>query len=178
MKRTFILILTLIGTLMSTSTFATAIADIKGYYLGGMVGYTEFETSNIDDSAMNYGVYAGYYTSKNFALETTYVRTSDIVDNGDVDNNYVSLAAKFHHYFSNTYSMFIKAGVASMNLDSDHNYDGIGWLWSAGFNMAFSNNINVRLAYEKIETDLEAPDLDDTMDSDLGNVYLGLHYQF
>ncbi len=181
MKQTLTLLLVLTIAVISTSV--AAVADIKGYYLGGMVGYTQFDSSNfdgnsIDDSAINYGVYGGYYTSKNFALETTYVITSNIIDHPDTDNNYISLAAKFHHYFNHTYSMFIKVGAASMNLDTTDDYDGIGWLWSVGFNLAFRNNVNVRLAYERVETELDTSGSDDTINSDLDNIYLGVHYQF
>ncbi len=143
-----------------------------------MVGYTQFDSNKIDDSTMNYGLYGGYYTSKNFALKMTYVWTNNIISYPDTDNNYLSLAARFHHYFSGFYSMFIKAGVASMNLDEVDDYGGIGWLWSVGFNMVLNDNVNVSLAYERVETDLEVSEVDDIIGSDLGNIYLGVNYQF
>ncbi|WP_110458574.1 outer membrane beta-barrel protein [Shewanella algidipiscicola] len=176
MKRTLILALTLMGAF--TSSPASAVADIKGYYLGAMAGHSQLKAGEFDESALSYGVYGGYYTSKNFALETAYIMTDNYVDNGDVKANYISLAAKFHHYFNDTYSMFIKAGMASTQIDANTQYDGIGWLWGAGFNMAFSNKVNVRIAYEMVYTDLDTTGLDETVDSDLGNLYLGVHYQF
>lgn len=176
MKRTLILALTLVGAF--TSSPASAVADIKGYYLGGMAGHSQLKAGEFDESALSYGVYGGYYTSKNFALEAAYIMTDNYVDNGDVKADYISLAAKFHHYFNDTYSMFIKAGMASTQIDANTQYDGIGWLWGAGFNMAFSNKVNVRIAYEMVYTDLDTTGLDETVDSDLGNLYLGVHYQF
>ncbi|MCE9678133.1 outer membrane beta-barrel protein [Shewanella sp. AS1] len=174
MKTSLLLVLSLVSLFFSTS--AAAIADIKGYYLGGLGGYSQYTEASSDESSFSYGAYGGYYTSKDFALETTYFRTGNLADN--LDANYVSLSAKFHHYFSNTYSMFIKVGVASVDVNGIYSYDGIGWLWGAGFNMALSKNINIRLGYERVMTELEAPGLVDTVDTDLGSAYLGVHYQF
>lgn len=176
MKRTHMFALTLISALTSSS--ASAVADIKGYYLGAMAGNSSLEAGEFDESAISYGVYGGYYTSKNFALEAAYMMTDNYVDDGDAKANYISLAAKFHHYFNNTYSMFIKAGAASTKVDANLDYDGVGWLWGAGFNMAFSNKVNVRIAYEMVYTDLDTSGIEETVDSGLGNIYLGVHYQF
>ncbi|ASJ96158.1 MULTISPECIES: outer membrane beta-barrel protein [Shewanella] len=176
MKRASLLALSLASLIASGS--AMAVADIKGYYLGAMAGYSQLEAGDFDESAVSYGLYGGYYFSKNFALESTYVLTDNFVDVGDVKANQLSLAAKFHHYFDNTYSMFIKAGMAATKVDADLDYDGDGWLWGAGFNMAFKNGVNVRIAYEMLYTDLDASGLEQQVESDWGNVYLGVHYQF
>ncbi|GIU28968.1 membrane protein [Shewanella colwelliana] len=178
MKRSWLVVLSLVCCLVASSASAIVINDIKGYYLGALGGYSQLEAGEFDESAISYGVYGGYYFSKNFAVETAYVMTDNYVDVGDVTADHFSFAAKFHHYFSNTYSMFIKAGAASTKVKSDADYDGVGWLWGAGLNMAFSNNINVRLAYEMLYTDLDTNGVDERVESDLGNVYLGIHYQF
>ncbi|CAM3886736.1 MULTISPECIES: outer membrane beta-barrel protein [Shewanella] len=176
MKRVSLLALSLASLIVSGS--AMAVADIEGYYLGAMAGHSQLEAGEFDESAISYGLYGGYYFSKNFAVESTYVRTDNFVDVGDVKANQLSFAAKFHHYFNDTYSMFIKAGIAATKVEADQDYDGNGWLWGAGFNMAFQNGVNVRVAYEMLYTDLDATGLTDQLDSDWGNVYLGVHYQF
>ncbi|MCG9712135.1 porin family protein [Shewanella insulae] len=176
MKRASLLALSLASLIASGS--AMAAADFEGFYLGGLAGYSQLEAGEFDESAVSYGLYGGYYFSKNFAVESTYVRTDNFVDVGDVKANQLSVAAKFHHYFNDTYSMFIKAGLAATKVEADLDYDGNGWLWGTGFNMALDNGINVRIAYEMLYTDLDATGLEQEIESDWGNVYLGVHYQF
>ncbi|WP_394200328.1 outer membrane protein [Shewanella waksmanii] len=177
MKRPTISAAAATALLLSSQSMAVNVPDIKGYYLGVLGGNAQLSAGDFDESAISYGLYGGYYFSKNFALESTYILTDNFVDDGDVKADQLSLSAKFHHYFSPMYSMFIKAGMAKTNVKSTPDYDGTGWLWGAGFNVAFSNQVNVRLAYEMLYTDLENS-ANETLDSDLGTVYLGVHYQF
>ncbi|QLE84808.1 porin family protein [Shewanella sp. Scap07] len=177
MKQFSVRVIAAAALLLSSNAMAANVADIKGYYLGVLGGNGQLSAGDFDESAISYGLYGGYYFSKNFAVESTYILTDNFVEEGDVKAEQLSLSAKFHHYFSPMYSMFIKAGMAKTNLKATPDFDGTGWLWGAGFNVAFSNQVNVRLAYEMLYTDLENS-ASETLESDLGTVYLGVHYQF
>lgn len=161
------------------ATPATAAPDIQGYYIGAMGGYGELEANEFNESAASYGGYAGYSFGKDLAIESTFFTTANLADEGDVKARSVTLAAKLNHFFSPTYSMFIKIGVASTDVSAGiDDYSATGWMWGAGFNMAVTDNVNVRLGYEVILTDLEHDTSDDIIDSELANLYLGINYQF
>ncbi|MFT5705550.1 MAG: outer membrane immunogenic protein [Shewanella sp.] len=161
------------------ATSASAAPDIQGYYIGGMGGYSELSLDEFTESAASYGGYAGYSFGKDLAVESTFFTTANLADEGDVTARTATFAAKLNHFFSPTYSMFIKVGVATTEVSAGvDDYSASGWMWGAGFNMAITDNVNIRLGYEAILTELAHDSSDDVLDSDLANLYLGVNYQF
>lgn len=160
-------------------TSVNAAPDIQGYYIGGMGGYSELDLGDFKESATSYGGYAGYSFGKDLAVESTFFTTDNLTDEGDIKVKTATLAAKLNHFFSPVYSMFIKVGVATTEVSAvNDDYSASGWMWGAGFNMAITDSVNIRLGYETILTELAHDTSDDVLDSDLTNIYLGVNYQF
>lgn len=161
------------------ATSASAAPDIQGYYIGGMGGYSELDLGNFKESAASYGGYAGYSFGKDLAVESTFFTTANLADEGDVKARTITFAAKLNHFFSPAYSMFIKMGVATTEVSAGNDdYSASGWMWGAGFNMAVTDSVNIRLGYETILTELAHDSSDGVLDSDLSTIYLGINYQF
>ncbi|NRD74936.1 porin family protein [Shewanella sp. VB17] len=161
------------------STSATAAPDIQGYYMGGMAGYSELSLNDANESASSFGGYAGYSFGKDLSFESTFFTTTDLGEESNLKAKAATFAAKLNHFFNPSYSMFIKVGVAKTQVESDQDdYSASGWMWGVGFNFAVTTHVNVRLAYEKILAELENSTINNVLESELSNVYLGVNYQF
>ena len=173
--------LSLVGLL--TSSLAVAGTDTEGFYVGGTLGNANFSIGDFDESAISFGAYGGYQFNENFALEGTLFTTADFADYGGLYATSLTFAPKASINVNETFSVFAKLGVASTGMRSEEegqNFDasGFGWIWGVGVNAAITEHLHIRVSYDYIDTELEFDEFDETIDSELSNLTLGLHYQF
>ncbi|WP_299494098.1 porin family protein [uncultured Shewanella sp.] len=192
MKRSSISALLLTGFLGSASVSAET--DRMGFYVGGDIGSTELSVDSgaSDESAYSFGVYGGYHFNDWFGVEAHLFGTGDYSDYSELESHAsaFSIAPKLTLAFNDIFSAYVKAGLAYIVISNEvdgyygtysNDLSGVGYVIGAGVNAAVSDNLVLRLAYEKTSGDLEF-DHDtyyyDDIGTDLSQFSLGLHYQF
>jgi opacity protein-like surface antigen len=198
----------LIVSALSLSAVANdAMADHKGWYVGGSLGHVDSEAKdarNFDSSGNVYGIYGGYNFVKWFGVEMEAQVTEDIREDADLDaesrvNNVYygsfSVMPKITWQINNSFALFGKAGLSALTYTEEtrrrsssyrYRYDDQWGELVPGYGLGaeFSTPVGViiRLAYSNISGDLEYEDdyWDDEpeIDAKFETVTLGVHYQF
>ncbi|OHU86789.1 MULTISPECIES: outer membrane beta-barrel protein [Pseudoalteromonas] len=141
----------------------------------------ENDTSFDEDESMLKG-YIGTALNEYFSVELAYQNfdeASDIDSNAELDG--VSLATRFSAPLSNRFSLYAKGGWLEWNADIYANIpevgrvgtelDGGDWFYGAGVAFVVTNNVNMRLEYERYE-------LDDRIDPNMDVASLSVEYVF
>ncbi|WP_372871280.1 porin family protein [Shewanella sp.] len=172
---------------------AMAETDKTGFYVGGALNQVKV-SANGDDSVdgVGFGAYGGYNFNEWFGLEANLFASGDLGEQGvDIGAGALTFAPKFTYHFNDTFSAFAKVGLASMAVVVDagaieQDFTGLGLTWGVGVNAALSDNLNLRLSYDRSSGDLEDNDFwfdgenyGGKIDNvDISQIALGLHYQF
>jgi outer membrane immunogenic protein len=168
-----------------TPDSAQAEHDTTGFYAGASLGQAALDVNNeFDESGTAFGVSAGYQFTENLGLESTFFVSGDLSDYGSIHTTAITLAPKLTFVFNHNFSGFVKAGLASAAVLTEeegfeHDFDGMGWVWGIGLNYAMTQSINLRLAYEQVDADLDHTVFsDESIDTGITNFAFGVHYQF
>ncbi|WP_298773309.1 porin family protein [uncultured Shewanella sp.] len=184
--------LLLMGLLGSASVVAET--DREGFYVGGDIGSTEldFDGGVSHDAEYSVGVYGGYHFNDWFGVEGHLFGTGDYSNDSDFDSHAsaFSIAPKLTLAFNDIFSAYVKAGLAYMVISNEvdtvygtytNDLSGVGYVFGAGVNAAVSDNLVLRVAYEKTSGDLEFEHdfyYYDDISTDLSQFSVGMHYQF
>jgi OmpA-OmpF porin, OOP family len=133
-----------------------------------------------DDSQMLKG-YVGSQFNEHFSLELAYQNfdeASDIDNKAEVDG--ISLAARLAAPITDDFAVYAKGGWLEWDADVTQELpvgsvttsrDGGDFLYGAGLEYAFTNNVQVRLEYERYQ-------LDDDIDPQMDVASVSLQYMF
>ncbi|AZQ12427.1 porin family protein [Shewanella khirikhana] len=178
---------------MMVSGAAMAETDKTGFYVGGALNQVKASGDGEGSSdGVGFGAYGGYNFNEWFGLEANLFASGDLGEDGvDIGAGALTFAPKFTYHFNDTFSAFAKVGVASMAVVVDYgpfdrDFTGWGVTWGVGVNAALTDNLNLRLSYDRTRGDLdddsywfEGENYGGKLDNvDISQIALGLHYQF
>ncbi|AVT47947.1 porin family protein [Shewanella baltica] len=168
---------------------ASAANDTTGFYVGGALNKVTLDGDDVTDSrsGTGLGAYGGYNFNEWFGLEANLFATGDL-GNKDVDASAgaLSFTPKFTAQINDIFSVYAKAGVATMLVKFESNgqkldFTGFGWTYGAGVNAAVTEHLNIRVSYDvttgKLDADNNSLGFND-IDTDIKQFAVGVHYQF
>ncbi|NOU51176.1 outer membrane beta-barrel protein [Pseudoalteromonas sp. JBTF-M23] len=138
--------------------------------------------TSFDDDASMLKAYVGTALNEYFSVELAYQNfdeASDIDSNAELDG--VSLAARFSAPLNERFSLYAKGGWLEWNADIyatipevgriGRELDGGDWFYGAGIAFGVTQNVNMRLEYERYE-------LDDRIDPNMDVASVSVEYVF
>lgn len=161
--------------------------DNTGFYIGAAVNNVELKAVDESEKETGLGIYGGYNFNQWFGLEANLFVSGNLGDDEvDLVAGALTLTPKFTLQFNETFSGYVKFGLASMAVVADSYYadttfSGIGVTYGLGVNLSVTDSLNIRLSYDVSSGDLESDDdyyFPEDLDSDIKQLALGLHYQF
>lgn len=185
---------------MSMPSFAEDLPHQNpGIFVGGSAIYTRldnkfssdqnFDPDDFDDDRVSWKAFAGYRFTPIFSVEGQYVDFGDAENSSarvEADGWTAALVADIPFKFIQPYA---KAGALFWNTDahlrgalanaSKVSSDGTDFFWGVGARMNLSENLDLRLEYERYQLDGDAGGDDDySVDTDIDAVSLGLQFNF
>src|SRR5690554_944195 len=190
-----------------TSLSAAANADDTGCYVGGKVGlvWGEAVADRVDiyrdDDTENLGVYGGYNFTPWFGVEGSWLITGNMNSSWDYYESArysaLSLTPKLSLRLAPVFSLYAKAGIAWLRygedfIDDDYRYDREDRSWSdsvatvgVGGQFDINQNIKFVVGYDYFDGTLDSDDdsrywrrQEGSIDVELDNAYIGVHYKF
>lgn len=169
-----------------------------GVFIGGGAIYTrlnndfssqDFDTDDFDDDRMSWKAFAGYRFTPIFSVEGQYIDFGDAENKSarvEADGWTAALVADIPFKFIQPYA---KAGALFWNTDahlrgaladaSKVSSDGTDFFWGVGARMDLSDNLDLRLEYERFELNGDAGGNDDySVDSKIDAISLNLQFSF
>ncbi|MGP9800665.1 porin family protein [Rheinheimera sp. NSM] len=182
-------------SVIATLCAMPALADTEhtGFFIGGGVSNVDLDIKHVNEnlSATGFTLYGGYNFSNWFGIEASVSAATDLGDNNsDLTAAAFTVGPKLSYIINDTITLFAKAGLASVALDDDYydddwdwgddaDYSGLGYSFGLGSHFAVTKHLNIRLAYEYINAELDADSrYYNDIDTELSVLSLGLHYQF
>lgn len=168
----------------------------SGWFVGGDLGKLnskiKFDGESYTDKGWTLGALGGYKFNHWFALEGAVSISEDVGDVSgiDVTYNYLSFMPKFTYVISDQFSLYGKAGIATLILsvtdDDEDDFDDIDSLddtklgLGLGAEYRFDNGVNVRLGYEMMNADLDGNNgfYDIEAESDFRRLAVAVYFQF
>ena len=173
---------------------AMAATEQTGFYIGAGYSNVDLDIKYVDEnlSAAGFTLYGGYNFRPSFGLEASVTAATGLGGNDiDLTTASFSVGPKFNFVITDNITLFAKLALASVALEDDYNdddwdwddnsdYSGIGYSFGAGAHFAVTEHLNLRLAYEQVNADLDADSdyYNDDLDAELSLISLSLHYQF
>lgn len=182
MKKLSLVTVSLLSVLATAQ--ASAATDTTGFYVGASLNEVDVDADHESESGTGYGVYGGYNFNHWFGLEASLIGTEDLGGKGsDISAGVLSFTPKFTAQINDTFSVYGKVGVASMDVDVENNvrdddFSGTSFAYGVGVNAAVTERLNIRLSYDVISGDLDGDDDGGDMDTDLKLFGVGVHWQF
>lgn len=180
---------------MAFSHPAKAQETYPRFYIGGGVGISTSDTdcpagAQCDDDTSGYKVLAGSRFNDNFAIEVAYVISGEAsVDDGTTyaegDTTTFSLAPVVHFPIGEDVSILAKAGFHSWESDVERtrgnrtelfSFDGTDIFYGVGAQLKLSENLGVRIEWERYEAEISIGAVSVSDSSDTFGV--GLIYSF
>lgn len=140
-----------------------ALAADSGFYLGGSLGRTSTDAPGLDDGG-SYKLFGGF-KARGFSVEAGYVDLGDFdsqaAPGAQVSVDGVQLSAIGEFFLSAQVDAYGSVGVYNWTLDetSGPGDDGTSLTFGAGLKVNMSDNLGVRLGWERI-SDISGGDFD------------------
>lgn len=132
----------------------------SGLYLGGGIGFVSINDSDFDDDNNVPHGFVGWQITPNFGIEAAYADFGDYGNSfASVDTDGVSLAATLRLPITERLAIFGKAGQFWWEADFDvgnfkENFDDTELFYGVGLSIEISDNLDFRLAYDRLNIDL------------------------
>jgi len=132
----------------------------SGLYLGGGIGFVSINDSDFDDDNNVPHGFVGWQITPNFGIEASYADFGDYgSDFAKIDTDGVSLAATLRLPITERFAIFGKAGQFWWEADFDagnfsDNFDDNELFYGVGLSFEVTDNLDFRLAYDRLDIDL------------------------
>ncbi len=179
----------LLATSFNLASQATADQfNDNGLYFGGAYGIARVDGGDFDDDNSVPQLIAGWQILPFLGIEGAYYDfgeySGDFVD-ADAEGYSVALAGRLP--LTSSLALFAKVGPLWWETDVDvgpfsDSFDGEELLFAAGVSMEVTENLDLRLSYDRVDWDLDADDFGDVsaneFDADFDMISLGLKLEF
>ena len=159
-----------------------------GFYAGGALGFVKFDSGRFDDDNSFPQIFAGYQFTPYFGVEGAWQDWGEFENNAfnsEIDSYSLSLTGRLPlstrfaliaNFGALWYETDIRAQGAFDKIDNEELTFGVGGSYE------ISDNLDFRLAYDRVDLDLDFTNLGDAVtgdfDSDIESITLGLKYEF
>lgn len=160
----------------------------SGFYIGGGYGLAKMDGGDFDDDVDFPTIFAGFQILPFLGIEAAYY------DFGEYGNSLISaetegysLALTGRIPITSTLAIFAKIGPMWSDTDFDagpfsESYDNEELLAGAGVSFEVTDNLDIRIAYDWVDLDLDADDLSGLgsgdFESELNLLTVGLQLEF
>ncbi|MBD2837708.1 outer membrane beta-barrel protein [Pseudomonas sp. JM0905a] len=146
------------GKQLAAALFAlsalNAVADDRGFYVGGGVTKVETDEHSLGDDDNAYKAYIGYRLNPYLAFEGAWVDLGSFEgERGDFDGHSVQAAAHFGVPVGDRVRLFASAGVHAWDADADVAGDSndLDLTYGLGVELDVFRNVGVRLEQEVLK---------------------------
>jgi opacity protein-like surface antigen len=198
----FMLPVLAVGGVMALPTPASAAGDLPhqdpGIFIGGGAIYTrldndftsqDFDTDDFDDDRVSWKAFAGYRLTPIFSLEGQYIDFGDAENSSarvEADGWTAALVADIPFRYIQPYA---KAGALFWDTDahlrgaladaSHVSSDGTDFFWGLGVRFDLSDNLDLRVEYERFKLNGDAGGDDDfSVDTKIDAASVNLQFSF